>query len=131
MTNYCDECETTFESDAPADYCSEKCLNATLEFRKKLERQAKYGPETKAGEGAFAHGGHWGNDDCWVKSQAGLTKREYFAALAMQAIVSNNELLQFFNERFGPKLIDAAVSKESVKSADALIEALNKNDSDK
>lgn len=51
--------------------------------------------------------------------QDGLTKREYFAAIAMQGIVSNQSL------------IDDAVNwdwlaENSVQAADALIKALNK-----
>jgi hypothetical protein len=45
----------------------------------------------------------------------GLTKREYFAAMAMQGFIS----------KYGIG-IPLTISEESVKQADALIEALNK-----
>ena len=54
------------------------------------------------------------------KAPPGLTKREYFAAMAMQGIVSNSYL------NLMPSRIDAAES--AVRIADALIEALNKAD---
>lgn len=44
----------------------------------------------------------------------GLTKREYFAAMAMQAIAANQNML----------FVD--VAEQSVQMADALINALNK-----
>lgn len=48
---------------------------------------------------------------------AGLTKREYFAALAMQGICANQHTPHWDAER---------IAEYSVKYADALIEALNK-----
>jgi len=48
----------------------------------------------------------------------GLTKREYFAAMAMQGIVSNHAMIDTTNWEW--------LSQESVKAADALINALNK-----
>jgi hypothetical protein len=47
--------------------------------------------------------------------QDGLTKREYFAAMAMQGFIS----------KYGT-VTPSFISNESVKYADALIEALNK-----
>jgi len=49
----------------------------------------------------------------------GLTKREYFAAMAMQGIVSNHLMIDTTNWNW--------LSEESVKAADALITALNEN----
>jgi hypothetical protein len=46
----------------------------------------------------------------------GLTKREYFAAMAMQGIASD-ETLSFFG-----------IAEKAVKQADALIDALNKKE---
>ena len=55
----------------------------------------------------------------------GLTKREYFAALAMQGLLANPvEIVQM---GYGPD----SFAKCAVESADALIEALNKDRSDK
>lgn len=49
----------------------------------------------------------------------GLTKREYFAALAMQGILARGPFQ-------GQDPADEFVAKWSVDSADALIDALNK-----
>lgn len=62
----------------------------------------------------------------------GLTKREYFAALNMQAIVSsidsedNYVRLRRHAEREGLKVSDW-IARDAVKQADALIAALNQN----
>lgn len=50
----------------------------------------------------------------------GLTKREYFAGLAMQGQITNAEILV----RYG--LYAADVARAAVEQADALIAALNK-----
>ena len=56
------------------------------------------------------------------RENTGLTKREYFAGLAMQGILSN----------FAAKNLKASsVSKEALFHADALIEALNKKEGEK
>lgn len=47
----------------------------------------------------------------------GLTKREYFAAMAMQGIISNKDGLDIKIER---------IVESAVDTADALIEELNK-----
>lgn len=49
--------------------------------------------------------------------QKGLTKREYFAALAMQALVASGD------EGAGDRLVD--LPEYAVNIADALIDALN------
>lgn len=49
----------------------------------------------------------------------GLTKREYFAAMAMQGIVSSPAMIDTINWEW--------LSEESVKLADALITALNQS----
>ena len=49
----------------------------------------------------------------------GLTKREYFAALAMQGQMANEEILV----RYG--LYAADIARSAVAQADALIAALN------
>ena len=51
----------------------------------------------------------------------GLTKREYFAALAMQGIASTRDI----NKQAWPEWYTTA-AKESVTIADALIKELNK-----
>jgi len=59
--------------------------------------------------------------------QDGLTKREYFAAKAMQGLLSNPEWMREYK---GQKyLIETDIVAEvSVKIADKLIKGLNKND---
>ena len=53
----------------------------------------------------------------------GLTKREYFAAKAMQGMAAS----AFWSENFTDKEADLQKAMEiAVKSADALLEALNK-----
>ncbi len=50
----------------------------------------------------------------------GLTKREYFAAMAMQGMLSNNNNITYFT-------YFEKVAKRSVQAADALIKALNES----
>jgi hypothetical protein len=64
---------------------------------------------TNPNDSAFAHWSPTGQ-------QAGLTKREYFAAMAMQAMVTVN--------RFDPR--KEYLASLSVENADALIAVLNK-----
>lgn len=49
----------------------------------------------------------------------GMSKREYFAAIAMQGIVSNHAMIDTLNWGW--------LSEKSVEAADALISELNKN----
>ena len=64
---------------------------------------------TNPNDSVFAHWSPTGQ-------QAGLTKREYFAAMAMQAMVTVN--------RFDPR--KEYLASLSVENADALIAVLNK-----
>jgi hypothetical protein len=61
-------------------------------------------------------------DGNWVKEPieeyAGLTKREYFAAKAMQGIMANNRAKPTKQEHFDN------IAEDAVRSADALIRAL-------
>lgn len=62
-----------------------------------------------------------------ARYQSGLTKREYFAAFAMQGILSSQTGLRSigaYNDEPSAKFI----ALESVVIADTLIEALNKED---
>lgn len=61
--------------------------------------------------------GHNGDFGC---TKAGLTKREHFAALAMQAILTGH-----YANGCKFNIGDESISKAAVESADALIEALN------
>lgn len=65
--------------------------------------------ETKANEPAFPN--------IQTPSLKGLTKREYFAAMALQAIISNKDGLDIKIER---------IVESAVDTADALIEELSK-----
>jgi len=56
-----------------------------------------------------------------INTIPGLTKREYFAAMAMQGFLASSVSINNTNERT-PKLIASV----AVITADALIEALNK-----
>lgn len=53
-----------------------------------------------------------------------LTKREYFAAMAMQGLLSNSGHVQTFSGN-NPNPVPEYVSEISVGIADALIKALN------
>ncbi len=54
--------------------------------------------------------------------QEGLTKREYFAGLAMQGIVSNQQFLNNLIEKQTP--LEVLVSKACVEIADELLKQL-------
>ena len=59
-----------------------------------------------------------GQDNSFYVS--GLTKREHFAAMAMQGIMSNQKLLENLDE------IDGGVAGHAVRHADALLLELEK-----
>jgi hypothetical protein len=65
---------------------------------------------TKANQAVFST-----ETDTW--NQEGLTKREYFAAIAMQGILSNQGMID----------TEEWICRNSVRMADALITALNEN----
>ncbi len=67
---------------------------------------------TAPSDGAFAAMGEF------FTNQVGLTKREYFAALALQGVVSADRILSENNVKY--------YTEYAVKLADALIEELNK-----
>ena len=59
----------------------------------------------------------------------GLTKREYFAARALQGLLSNNNVLKFFQrDGLSPNDFISLVSKDSTAIADELIKALNETE---
>ena len=70
--------------------------------------------ETKANEPAFSKAASYSDFYGLDESQIGLTKREYFAAMALQGLLANDSAL-----------ITSKV-RDAVKAADALIEELNK-----
>lgn len=73
---------------------------------------------TKGNEPAFSKAAFFHTVGGADGPQVGLTKREYFAALAMQGMYSNCKLEGFEG-------IYEQLSKQSVWAADALIEQLN------
>lgn len=77
---------------------------------------------TNSEENAFACIAAW--DGKFIGSN-GLTKREYFAGLAMQGILSHESFYErMFNEVGEDKMVDK-VSIASVNMADALLAALS------
>jgi hypothetical protein len=56
-----------------------------------------------------------------------ITKREYFAGLAMQGILSNESFYERMSNEGGENKMVDKVSVASVKMADALLEALSKH----
>lgn len=76
-------------------------------------------------ESAFGFVGQFGNGTVLC---TGLTKREYFAAMAMQGIISNSELERIrLSEKTEKRCADYAML--SVKYADALLKELENNNS--
>lgn len=77
---------------------------------------------TNGNDQAFAS---WAN---YEVGHYGLTKREYFAAMAMQGLAGNNDLVSAIAASY-PELRQARIGKvlaiQAVHYADDLIEALN------
>lgn len=61
-------------------------------------------------------------------TEGGLTQREYFSALFMQANLSNPEAMEYLTKDYGGSVEESLrlVAAKSVKLADYLIEELNK-----
>lgn len=68
-------------------------------------------------------GGDLNSSEDWGGS--GLTKREHFAGLAMQGILSSKHVMDFAKEN-EVELMDKAIAIVSVNYADALLEELEK-----
>jgi hypothetical protein len=70
-----------------------------------------------------------GNTECW-NTYYGLTIRQHFAAMAMQAILSNQELRidLLIDARNSKDDLNNCIAKEAVLQADALINELNKTE---
>jgi hypothetical protein len=66
-----------------------------------------------------------------AKSEGGLTKREYFAGLAMQAMLSNEAALIRFNKWGDENLVDPGVliADAAIQTSDALLAELEKEPS--
>lgn len=58
----------------------------------------------------------------------GLTKREYFAAMAIQGSLANGDLYKLIVDEYEPSEIIAGYASDAIRLADALIEELNRED---
>jgi hypothetical protein len=73
------------------------------------------------------HGGYDGDDPRNHTIGGGLTKREYFAAMAMQGILANPTETRENKSLLQAKLIDSSletVCKQSIRYADELLKQL-------
>ena len=70
---------------------------------------------TNPNDAAFSKAAFYNENTGMDQAQEGLTKREYFAALAMQGLLANNIYTNVAN----------VVSANAVEHADALIAQLN------
>ena len=77
-----------------------------------MENNKTHGDSPAFSKSAFYH-----PDGGLDSPNAGLTKREYFAAMALQGIIANKDGLDIKIER---------IVESAVDTADALIEELNK-----
>lgn len=71
----------------------------------------------------------------WVFSEAvgnaqnpPLTKREYFAVMAMQGMLANQAFFQLMVEKLPPQQHAEFLNKAAVEQADSLIAELNKGE---
>lgn len=80
--------------------------------------------KTKPEDYAFSSAVKEANENAFFMC-GGLTKREYFAALAMQGLCSNYDLFKKAVQLTDGKE-EIIICKSAVEYADALIEALNK-----
>lgn len=65
-----------------------------------------------------------GDDRQHIESRGGLTKREYFAAMAMQGMLANRSLVDAGIKEVGAKEIPRLTAITAMKCADALLLAL-------
>lgn len=87
-----------------------------MTLRKYLQKKLNKDMKTEPNEGAFAFGITTADGSSHI-AQTGLTKREYFAALAMQGYMASSEHVhQYEND----------IADYAVRCADALIDRLNK-----
>jgi hypothetical protein len=56
----------------------------------------------------------------------GLTKREYFAAMALQGLCANQIIKEVINKAKSQKDFDSYLTNTAVSIADSLIDSLNK-----
>lgn len=88
---------------------------------------------TNGNEPAFSKAAAFSPNGAMAKSQEGLTKREYFAATALQGAISaqagTREMvemqLEYYLKEYPNLTVRESLAKESVKMADELIKALN------
>jgi len=63
--------------------------------------------------------------DSQTQTEGGLTKREYFAAMAMQGLCTNPILKDVIDKVKSAKEFDSYTANTAVSLADSLINALN------
>lgn len=77
-------------------------------------------------EPAFPHPEHWHVDDQAIhKLKGGLTKREYFAAMAMQGFCANSFYVD--NVQGHHKKMAVHIAEDAIMCADALIKELERD----
>lgn len=74
---------------------------------------------TNGNDAAFSRPGFYQDDAIHDFGESGLTKREYFAAMAMQGILANTTYEAPRRNKLG------GMAQDAVNAADALIAALN------
>ena len=90
---------------------------------------------TNGNEPAFSKAAFYHPDGGIDRPQEGLSKREYFAAMAMQGAISaqagTREMvemqLEYYLKEYPDLTVRESLARESVKMADELIKALNEN----
>lgn len=70
------------------------------------------------------HGGNTGDDPRNKILSGGLTKREYFAAMAMQGLVNREGWAERFNNENGDSSLMDTLAIASVRMADELLKQL-------
>jgi hypothetical protein len=78
---------------------------------------------TNGSDAAFRSDGYYKDEENNAAGAEGLTKREYFAAAAIQGHLANAESLKALSQEPGD--LFGLITKASVDCADALIDALN------
>ena len=84
-------------------------------------------PDNKNSDPAFPQTGRKDIDGFWVGQAPGLTKRELFAAMAMQGMLASSSTCEAIAKAGGTSdWFNAILAVRAVASADALLEALAK-----
>jgi hypothetical protein len=115
-TTICGHCEGLMP-DIGAEFCSDECAEKSAAFMAECRRNAKYGPPTRAGASAFSRAGFSLDAESYDLGAEGLTKREIFAAMAMQGLLASGEIRD-----------KTAIAQNAVRMAAYLISELNQED---